>query len=224
MSLLVTDYKTLVFDCDGVILNSNQVKTDAFYQVALPYGESVARALVDYHIANGGISRYQKFNYLLEAILPKYAPSLSAPSLEELLEQYAKRALQGLLTCEVASGLKELKDATPNARWAIVSGGDQSELRHVFTQRGLSELFDAGIYGSPDSKHQILAREISNGTIQSPALFLGDSKYDYQASSKAGLDFVFLSEWSEVTDWQGWTKDKGIEVRENVKKIDKKSI
>ena len=216
MSLLIANYKTLVFDCDGVILNSNQVKTDAFYQVALPYGETMARTLVDYHIANGGVSRYQKFTYLLEVILPKYAPNLSAPSLEELLEQYAKRALQGLLTCEVASGLKELKNATPNIRWAIVSGGDQSELRHVFIQRGLSELFDAGIYGSPDSKHQILAREISNGTIQSPALFLGDSKYDYQASSNAGLDFVFLSEWSEVADWQGWTNEKFIKVRKNI--------
>ena len=216
MSLLIANYKTLVFDCDGVILNSNQVKTDAFYQVALPYGETMARTLVDYHIANGGVSRYQKFTYLLEAILPKYAPNLSAPSLEELLEQYAKRTLQGLLTCEVASGLKELKNATPNVRWAIVSGGDQSELRHVFTQRGLSELFDAGIYGSPESKHHILAREISNGTIQRPALFLGDSKYDYQASSKAGLDFVFLSEWSEVTDWQDWTNEKLIKVKKDI--------
>lgn len=216
MSFLITDYKTLVFDCDGVILNSNQVKTDAFYQVALPYGESVAEALIDYHITNGGISRYQKFTYFLEAIIPKYAPNLSVSSLEELLEQYAKRALQGLLTCEVASGLKELKDATPNARWMIVSGGDQSELRHVFKQRDLSELFDAGIYGSPDSKHQILAREISNDTIQSPALFLGDSKYDYQAANRAGLDFVFLSEWSEVADWQGWTNEKNIEVKKDI--------
>ena len=216
MSLLIANYKTLVFDCDGFILNSNQVKTDAFYQVALPYGETMARALVDYHVANGGVSRYQKFTYLLEVILPKYAPNLSAPSLEELLEQYAKRTLQGLLTCEVASGLKELKDATPNVRWAIVSGSDQSELRHVFKQRGLSELFDAGIYGSPDSKHHILAREVSNGTIQSPALFLGDSKYDYQASSKAGLDFVFLSEWSEVTDWKDWTNEKLIKVKKDI--------
>jgi len=31
-------YKTLIFDCDGVILNSNKIKTQAFYDVAKIYG------------------------------------------------------------------------------------------------------------------------------------------------------------------------------------------
>lgn len=60
------EYKTLVFDCDRVILNSNKVKTEAFYQSALAYGEQAAQALVEYHIANGGISRYKKFAYFLD--------------------------------------------------------------------------------------------------------------------------------------------------------------
>lgn len=47
--------KDIVF----IILNSNQVKTYILYQVTIPYGETVAGALVDYHIVNGGVSRYQ---------------------------------------------------------------------------------------------------------------------------------------------------------------------
>ncbi|MDX1757946.1 MAG: HAD family hydrolase, partial [Marinobacter sp.] len=62
-------YASWVFDCDGVILNSNRVKTEAFYQAALPYGESAARALVEYHVNNGGISRYAKFERFLTTIL-----------------------------------------------------------------------------------------------------------------------------------------------------------
>ncbi|MFH7588150.1 HAD family hydrolase, partial [Oceanimonas smirnovii] len=61
----VTDYVTLVFDCDGVVLNSNKVKTEAFYKAALPYGEAAAQAMVDYHVAHGGVSRYKKFAYFL---------------------------------------------------------------------------------------------------------------------------------------------------------------
>jgi len=57
----LANYKTLVFDCDGVILNSNKLKTQAFYQATLPYGESKAQAMVNYHVQNGGISRYRKF-------------------------------------------------------------------------------------------------------------------------------------------------------------------
>ena len=55
------DIKSIVFDCDGVVLNSNKLKTQAFYNAALPYGEKAAIALVSYHIKNGGISRNHKF-------------------------------------------------------------------------------------------------------------------------------------------------------------------
>jgi len=51
-------------------------------------------------------------------------------------------------------------------------------LREVFTQRDLAPLFDGGIFGSPDTKDSILSRELANGNIQPPALFLEDSRYD----------------------------------------------
>lgn len=216
MKLQVTDYASLVFDCDGVVLNSNRVKTDAFYQAALPYGEAAAQAMVDYHVANGGVSRYLKFAYFLEHIVPEYAAGRSGPNLDELLEHYANAVLEGLLSCDVAPGLEQLRQRTPDTCWLIVSGGDQAELRHVFAKRGLAELFDGGIYGSPDTKDEILARELQNRTIQTPTLFLGDSKYDHQAATRAGLDFIFLSGWSEVKNWQEWARKEEIEVKDNI--------
>ena len=192
------DYQTLVFDCDGVVLNSNKVKTDAFYQAALPYGEAAAKALVDYHVARGGISRYKKFEWFIQNIVADNP----GPNLDQLLALYAAEVRHGLLNCNVAAALVELREKTRNANWLIVSGGDQHELREVFAERGLAQLFDGGIFGSPDSKDVILERELSNGNITKPALFLGDSKYDYQASTAAGLDCIFLTDWTEVKDWQ----------------------
>jgi beta-phosphoglucomutase-like phosphatase (HAD superfamily) len=43
-------YKTLVFDCDGVILNSNRIKTEAFGQVAMQFGADAAKELVRFHV------------------------------------------------------------------------------------------------------------------------------------------------------------------------------
>ena len=200
----LSSYQSFVFDCDGVILNSNKIKTEAFYQSALAYGDAAAQALIKYHVANGGVSRYKKFDYFLSQIIPTLTLKISGPNLEALLEHYAKIVLHGLLTCEVAEGLEELRSETSNSNWLIVSGGDQAELRHVFNERGLEKHFDGGIFGSPDTKDQILEREISNGNIQKPALFLGDSKYDYQAASTAKLDFVFLTKWTEVKDYNKW--------------------
>ncbi|MFW8567313.1 HAD family hydrolase [Orrella sp. 11846] len=213
----MTDYTTLVFDCDGVVLDSNKVKTDAFYQAALPYGQAAAQAMVEYHVANGGVSRYKKFAYFLEQIAPVHAEQF--PDLEALLQAYAGYVREGLSSCEVAPGLEALREQTPSARWLIVSGGDQTELRDVFAQRGIAEWFDGGIFGSPDTKDEILARELASGTIQQPALFLGDSKYDYQAANAVGLDFVFLSGWSEVADWGTWTESEGITVRQAIRDL-----
>src|SRR5690554_1978476 len=214
MNFDLATYATLVFDCDGVVLDSNKVKTEAFYQATLPYGEAAAQAMVDYHVANGGVSRYKKFAYFLEQIAPNHTaqrnPAEQAPGLEALLQAYAGYVREGLLSCEVAPGLEALRVQTPDARWLIVSGGDEAELRDVFASRGIAAWFDGGIFGSPDTKDEILARELASGNIQQPGLFLGDSKYDYQAASAAGLGFVFLSGWSEVADWEAWVDEEGL--------------
>ena len=215
MKYSITNYTTLVFDCDGVVLDSNKVKTEAFYHAALPYGEAAAQAMVDYHVAHGGVSRYKKFAYFVEQIAPSHSEQ-KGPDLEALLQAYAGHVQKGLLSCAMAPGLEALRQQNPNARWLIVSGGDQAELRNVFASRGIAEWFDGGIFGSPDTKDEILARELASANIQQPALFLGDSKYDYQAARAAGLDFVFLSGWSEVEDWQHWVSNEGIWVQQSI--------
>lgn len=187
-------YQTLVFDCDGVILNSNRVKTDAFYKAALPYGAKAAELLVEYHVSNGGISRYKKFEMFLKDMV---ADELPGYGLGQLLASYANEVRLGLLSCEVAVGLAALREKTAHAKWLIVSGGDQAELIEIFALRELSGYFDAGIFGSPDTKDQILERELNCGNIIAPALFLGDSQYDLEASRRAKLDFAFVSGWSE---------------------------
>jgi phosphoglycolate phosphatase-like HAD superfamily hydrolase len=128
------------------------------------------------------------------------------------------------MECEIAAGLLALKAATPNARWMLLSGGDQAELRRVFPRRevekhNLAALFEAGIFGGPDIKEDVLAREKTNGNIQLPALFVGDSKYDYQAAIGAALDFVFLSDWTEVRDWQHFCKENNIKTFNNLNQL-----
>ncbi|MBU1285724.1 MAG: haloacid dehalogenase-like hydrolase [Gammaproteobacteria bacterium] len=201
-------YQALVFDCDGVVLDSNSVKTEAFYQASLPYGEEVAKAMVAYHVANGGISRYRKFEYLLTQILSGRQVTDELPL---LLERYAGLVRDGLLSCAVAPGLAALRESLPGSRWMIASGGDQAELREVFALRGLSDYFEGGIFGSPDAKDLILQRELANGNLPQSALFLGDSRFDYQCAVGAGLDFIFLSAWSEFHDWPEYFADKNID-------------
>lgn len=217
-------YKSIVFDCDGVVLDSNVVKTEAYFRTAKNLGatDAQARALVDYHVKLGGISRYHKFDYYLKEILKKPA---TEQAIQDLLDEFGRELEVGLIECAIADGLVDLKKKTPNSNWLILSGGDQQELRTLFDKRilengqKLSELFDGGIFGSPDNKDEVLAHELANGNIKLPALYLGDSKYDFEAADRAGLDFVFLSNWTEVTDWQAYCKANHLKVLKNLQQL-----
>lgn len=201
----LTSYSSIIFDCDGVIFNSNSVKTEAFRVVASSYGDKAANRLVDYHLEHGGVSRYEKFRYFLESVLGLVAEPGKAisenPAYKSLLHDYANTVERLLISCDVSPGLLKLKQQTADAKWFVVSGGDQAELRTLFKNREIEHLFDGGIFGSPQSKDQILSREIKGDSIKRPAIFLGDSKYDYFVSKDFNLDFIFINAWTDVIDW-----------------------
>lgn len=207
----LAEYKTLVFDCDGVVLNSNQLKIQAYFDVAIKFGanETQAQALVNHHVKLGGISRYPKFEYFLREIMQQI---VTEQAMQALLDGFTAQAKRLLTDCEIAPDLMRVREANPHAKWMIISGGDQAELNNIFKQRGIDKLFDAGIFGSPDNKDVILARELDAGNIIEPALFIGDSRYDHQASTNAGLDFVFLSAWTDAEGWQDYCASNQITV------------
>jgi len=215
--LNIAQYKTIVFDCDGVILDSNVVKTEAYCRAAKRLGvtDAQAQALVDYHVRLGGISRYHKFDWYLREVLHQ---RVTKEAIQVWLDAFSDELEEGLMACSIADGVEDLKAKTPDATWMILSGGDQQEIRDLFHKRVLpsgqllATLFTGGLFGSPDNKDTVLAREKESGHLRFPALFVGDSKYDYEAAKRAGMDFVFVSDWTEVADWKVFCEENNIEV------------
>ncbi|MDO6515541.1 HAD family hydrolase [Neptuniibacter sp. 2_MG-2023] len=203
----ISQYKTFIFDCDGVILDSNKLKTSAFYHCVESYGRETADRFVQYHIANGGVSRYKKFDYFFSDIL---GVPVNISEKRYLLELYARIVRVGLMTCDIAPSLYALRKKTPDAVWMVASGGDQSELREIFDARNLSVLFDGGIFGSPDDKRDIVKREVSSSALMKPALLIGDSQLDHKVAKAEDIDFVFVYKWSEFSQWQAYCKENNI--------------
>ena len=218
MKIDIKKYKTIVFDCDGVVLDSNIVKTEAYFRTAknLGHTDAQAQALVDYHVELGGISRYHKFEWYLREVLGQ---PVTEQAVQTLLDGFSRELEVGLMECAVAEGLPALRAATPEANWMILSGGDQQEIRTLFAKRDLVHYFDGGLFGSPDNKDEVLAREKANGNLQFPTLFIGDSKYDFEAAHRAGLDFVFMSAWTEVVDWQAYCEKNQLPVYEKIAQL-----
>jgi len=198
-------YKTWVFDCDGVLIDSNLIKTEAFRHVALPYGQEAAQKLTDYHRRHGGLSRYKKLEYLLGTIL---GMTDYAGELEQGLAEFSKYTLARLGDCPEAPGLRKFLDSLPpGSRRYVVSGGKTEEVRAVLEHKGLAAYFDA-IFGSPGSKDAALTQIEATGGLPRPALYFGDARLDYEVANRFGLDFVFMYGMTQLPDWQEFFADK----------------
>ena len=71
---------------------------------------------------------------------------------EELLNAVTLEIQKGLMECEISPCLFKLREKTPDIKWLVASGGVEKELRDVFQNRSLFDLFDGGIYGGPMTK------------------------------------------------------------------------
>ena len=63
--------KGVIFDFDGVIAESVQVKTDAFATLYEQYGEYIVTKVIEHHEANGGMSRFEKIRFYHDPYLKK---------------------------------------------------------------------------------------------------------------------------------------------------------
>ena len=209
----------LIFDCDGVLMDTNNAKSQIFFQIALPYGKDLATELCDFHAENGGVSRIIKINYLLTTLFPKYNVSISEPleSLRnELLLKFTSLSYQSMLEAKVNDHAIELIQKCCPDVCMVISGSDQTELRSVFSARNLSAFFHSGIFGGPRSKEDIFRSRLSTIKSSSYPIFIGDSKLDYRCTLNSGVKFLFSSKWTDVPDWQSWVSANKIPFTDNI--------
>lgn len=190
-------YRSAVFDCDGVILDSNELKTSAFREALARELPSVTDEFINYHQSHGGISRYVKFDHFFRVM--KGVANYRSET-EGALQRYAQICQRGLLECALIPGITDvLEHIKPlGIDCYVVSGGDQEEVRAVLTERKLEHFF-AGIYGSPRSKIQHLG-DLEKAGLRMPAIYFGDAESDFKAANQYGLEFVYISGRSE---WRG---------------------
>ena len=98
----------LVFDCDGVILDSVPVKTRAFGRLMEPFGPEARDRFLMYHKVHGGVSRYKKFEWFYEDVLGK---TITPDESEGLGNRFAEYVLDELRRCELIPGIQETLDS-----------------------------------------------------------------------------------------------------------------
>jgi len=210
-------YKVAIFDCDGVILDSNRVKSEAFSLALSGEDATLVKEFVEYHQMHGGISRYIKFEHFFKNIKKQGDYS---EELKEALTRYAILSKEGLLKCEEIAGIRNVLKYFNEQKIPcyVASGGDQQEVREVFENRGLLAFFE-GVFGSPLSKIENLENLNIKGNLPIPGVFFGDAYSDMRAAEEYSLDFVYISGASEWREGPLVTQQKGFEVHQDFNKV-----
>lgn len=148
----------LVFDCDGVILDSVPVKTRAFGRLMEPFGPEARDRFLMYHKVHGGVSRYKKFEWFYEDVLGK---TITPEESEGLGNRFAEYVLDELRRCELIPGIQETLDSwRGKLPMFVCSGAPHEEVLAVLRERKLDGYFDA-IHGSPPAKAVLLAQIVN---------------------------------------------------------------
>lgn len=177
----------LVFDCDGVILDSVPVKTRAFARLVEPYGREAMDRFVMYHTVHGGVSRYKKFAWFFREVLGR---EISEQESAAWGRRFAEYALDEVRRCPLIPGVQEVLDAwRGRLPLYVCSGAPQEELNLVLRERGLDGCF-AGIHGSPPAKAPLLAKIVRLAGVEPQAvLMVGDAVTDRNAAEDVGTRF-----------------------------------
>lgn len=180
--------KNILFDFDGVILDSMPVRDFGFREIFKEFDNTLVEELLEYHNKNGGLSRYVKIKYFYNNILKQeiseeeiidYADNFSNIMKKELID---KKYL-------IIDTLKFISKNYKKYNLHIVSGSDEKELRYLCKELEISNYFHS-INGSPIHKNELVKDVLAiNRYASNETILIGDSVNDYEAAQVSGLEF-----------------------------------
>lgn len=191
--------RAIVFDFDGVILESTEVKTEAFVELYAEHGPKVVAQVRAHHLANLGISRFKKFEWIAANLLGQ---ALTEDAKAALGQRFTDLALARVLDAPMVAGaLAALTALAPRMPLFVASGTPQDELDLIVDRRGLRGYFRE-VWGTPAEKPAIVRDLLTRHDLQPhQVLFIGDGLSDHKAAVATGLHFLARTTPPLHEDW-----------------------
>lgn len=179
--------KAIIFDFDGVLIESAHIKTDAFRKL-FSYWPVHVDEMLAYHMKNMGISRYVKFKHFYETMLKQpYTDEIGS----QLSSRFSLLVLDEIKRAPLVAGTVEfLTLHQQQYKYFIASGTPQEELEDIVVSQNLTQFF-SGIFGSPVTKVQIIKNILAEYSVKkNECMFVGDAESDRNAAQETEIRFV----------------------------------
>jgi len=182
----LSDCKAVFFDFDGVIKESVNVKSVAFYNLFLSFDDVVAARVKKHHEDNGGMSRYEK--------LPLYLQWAGQPADDLTVEKYASKfsqmVTQSVIDSPWVNGVLDYLQNHYCQKFFLVSATPQNEIVLILQSLKIDDRFEK-VVGSPTTKDVAIRDIIDQFKLKSAdCIMIGDAVNDYDAAKSNEIRFV----------------------------------
>ena len=210
--------KAIIFDFDGVLVESAEIKSQAFRELFSKWSDKVD-AIVAYHKSNMGVSRYVKFQYIYEEILNKpYSEGIG----RDLSTQFSEIVLDKIKGAPLVNGTKEFLEMNYQKYLLFISSGTpQDELDDIVSYKNIEKYFK-NIFGSPMTKQNSIGIIKRKYYLECDEMvFVGDADSDKEAADNAGIHFVLRRDAGDGTASNRYTIKDLAQLEEIIMEIEK---
>lgn len=179
--------RVVILDFDGVVIESNAVKTDIFHQVFARFPEHT-ETMMKFHHDHVSLSRFAKFEHL-SALMGK---SDDTVFMADIATDFSRRVLERMMLVPLVAGAESfLQEVTSRCPVYLASVTPVEELVLILEKRGLMHWF-CDVYGCPPWTKPAAIRDVLEREEVMPdeVLLIGDSAGDQRAAQTTGVYFL----------------------------------
>ena len=186
-SSLLSLSRVVFWDFDGVIKDSVDIKTQAYLDLFLPFGNDLSYRIRQHHESNGGISRFEK--------LPLYLRWAGMHPEPQLVRQFCERFSQLIVEAVIESPwvpgvLDYFHDYADKQCFVLVTATPQAEIEHILSELNITQYFRE-VHGAPTKKSNSIGEVLARLKYDSDmALMIGDSLTDLRAAQDNSVAFL----------------------------------
>ena len=193
----IFETKIMVFDFDGVIIDSAEVKIDEYRNLFSQFtkNETTLNEIINIYKNSAGIPRETTLKKVFKVVLNK---TISNQEVENLSLDFSKRIFRRLEAIEPLKGVLEYLTIHREVNKYIISGAPNSDVSYLTKKLKLSKYFKS-IKGGPLNKknEMINIRKLTNVKAQE-IVYFGDQKNDCIAAKSAGVGFIGINAGSNL--------------------------